>query len=406
MKKSYLILAAVAGLFASCSQEVLVDETSQNEAQKPFMFETFTQKATRAADSNKLQDFYTVFGVYGWKTVDGTVVTDAVFENTPNEYFATDAAGATVYTAGKPSDEWVLASPFAGAWYYENIRYWDKMADSYQFFAIAPYEATPNYSVAAGSDNFNIYSATSKYDISTEYNLARTDLTATPVDETVAPKAELTYFGFNKDYMISDKVVNTTKVSDVNLTFHHILAKLNVKVKKADSYKGKQVLKVNRLTIANLDKEGYFDYTTGMTTKGWTSGDKARTIDINTPYALANDPTPANNLDGNYWIETLIFPQVATCKSVNAQANVTGLTDPNLYIEYQIGNEVFKVWYDFAHIWDNTLAVDGTYEFLQGNQYTLTLTIGPDPIHFDAEVTPWVTTEKNWDVDKNVPYVP
>jgi hypothetical protein len=190
--------------------------------------------------------------------------------------------------------------------------------------------------------------------------------------------------------MIADKktVTPTTAVTsaDVQLVFHHILTKLNVKIKKDEDYKGKQELKVNELKIANLAKEGYFVYNTDMTTKGWTTSDKYD-IDITTAYSL----TETTNYDGCYWIENLIFPQTATKKAAGAQPTATDLTDIYLYIQYQIGDEVFNAYYDFADIWNSTLAIDGKFEFKQGSQYDLTLTIGPKPIHFDAKVYQWTT---------------
>ena len=353
-----------------------------------------------------------------------------MFENTPNEYFTAKASGEVVYDADgeDPEMEWSLANMYP-AWYYESIRYWDKMATSYQFFAIAPYEANPTYAVEANANNITIATADSKYDISKEYNLARTDLTANPISETEAPKGELTYSGFKKDYMIADKKVlaprGTVTTQDVQLVFHHILTKLNVMIQKSENYKSQQILKVNELKIAGLAKKGNFVYTTDMTTNGWTKADKYE-IDINTPYALANAET---NYDKKYWIETLIFPQKTNCKAAGAQPTAADLKDLYLYIQYQIGTEVYNAYYDLAYVFDPTTApveevlytaedaevIAGTknvgdvktaaeagkdFEFKQGSQYNLTLTIGPDPIHFDAEVIEWTTeTEANVSVN-------
>lgn len=388
MKKSFLMIVTAATLLASCANnDSFKASVVEEKADQPLSFTAFADKVTRGSNSNALNDFYTVFGVYGWKTVNGAVVTNAVFSNHPNEYFATDAKGTVVYDADdeKPSIEWAAASatPYVPAWYYEDVRYWDKMAESYEFFAIAPYDAAPIYTVAAGAANISIATASAKYDIEQEKNLA---LAGSPL----VPQAALTYSGYDKDFMIADKKTVSPTIAvtsaDVQLVFHHILTKLNVKIKKDEDYKGKQELKVNKLKIANLAKEGYFVYNTNMTTKGWTTSSKYD-IDITTNYSLTAD----TNYDGCYWIENLIFPQTATKKAAGAQPTATDLTDIYLYIQYQIGDEVYNAYYDFADIWNSTLAIDGEFEFKQGSQYDLTLTIGPKPIHFDAQVYEWKT---------------
>ena len=421
MKKSCLILIAAAAMLAACSDsDTYKSVVKEQNTVQTLSFSAYADKVTRGSNSTALKDFYTVFGVYGWKTVDGTVVANPVFSNHPNEYFVNDAKGDVVYdgTDEKPSQEWAITTFTLPAWFYEDVRYWDKMADNYQFFAIAPYEATPTYTVDAGDANIAIASSSAKYDVSTEYNLARTDLTADPVTEDGAPSDELVYSGFKKDYMIAEKKVvaptGTITTNDVQLVFHHVLTKLNVKIQKSENYKGKQILKVNELKIANLDKKGNFVYNTNMTTNGWTKADKYD-IDINTPYSLANDAT---NYDQKYWIETLIFPQTTNCKKGGAQPTATDLTDRYLYIQYQIGDEIFNAYYDLAYVFDVTTApveevlytaadqevIDGIknvgdvktqavagkdFEFKQGSQYNLTITVGPDPIHFEANVAAW-----------------
>lgn len=393
MKKSYLMIAAAAAMLAACSSNDTFKETTRENANQPFTFSVYADKVTKAANTNSasLQDFYTVFGVYGFKNVtrNGQATNEPVFSNEPNEYFESDAKGTIVFNGNdeKPSDEW-KTSFTAGKWYYENIRYRDKLANSYAFFAIAPYEATPNpaLDVEATYDNIKIGNSSDKYDISTEENLA---IAGTP---NAVPQENLKYSGFNKDYMLATKSDATS--SDVTMLFHHILAKLNVKIVKATTYIGSQELKVNELKINGLAKEGYYVFDTDFATKGWTTnGTYAR--DIATDYSL----TAATKYDGYYWIETLMFPQTTTCKALTAQSDATDLTDMYLYIKYQIGTETYEAYYDFAKIWGATVVNNGqgnnatnSYTFVQGNEYTLTLTVGPEPIHFDAQVTQWADT--------------
>lgn len=430
MKKSSIVLAAAVVILSACAENDTFKSAAneQQKADQALSFSAYADKVTRGTNSTALQDFYTVFGVYGWKTVaktdgNGTEELD-VFNNVPNEYFATDAKGNVVYDGDdeKPSKEWVLGDNFQGAWYYKDVRYWDKMATSYQFFAIAPYESTPTYSVNPGDANIAIATTSSRYDITTEKNLA---MVATTENGPVVPQTALTYSGFNKDYMIADKKVATPKgtvtTTDVQLIFHHILTKLNVKVKKSTSYIGTQLLKVNQLTIANLDEKGNFVYNTNMTKNGWST-EGSRDFTIATPYALANGATadPAmTDYPDNYWIETLIFPQKTNCKAEGAQPTPVELTDMYLYIQYQIGAEIFNAYYDMAYIFDPTTAPQparlytdqdpevvngekttsdtkpavpgGDFEFEQGSQYNLVITVGPEPIHFDASVIQWDT---------------
>lgn len=387
------MIATAVVLFTACSEnDTFKTAVQEQQTEQALTFSAFANKVTKAGNSAELNDFYTVFGVYGWKTVnkiDGSGTEDSpVFSNEPNEYFKKDSAGVIVYNDAneKPSDEWAVTTPYTAAWYYENVRYWDKMATSYQFFAIAPYDSLPTYSVDAGDDNISIASAAAKYDISTEKNLAMA------VDSL--PQAELAYAGFNKDYMIANKRTvapsGNVTTEDLQLVFNHILSKLNVKIKKSDKYYGKQILQVNKLKIANLAKKGYFVYDTDMTTNGWTTSEKYD-IDIDSVYALANDTVA--NYDNRYWIETLIFPQETTCKAKGSQPTATALTDLYLYIQYQIGTEVYNAYFDLAYVFNSNLEVNDTYEFEQGSQYNLTLIVGPEPIHFDAEVIEW--TPKN-----------
>ncbi|MBQ2012059.1 MAG: hypothetical protein II206_04650, partial [Bacteroidaceae bacterium] len=127
MKRNYVMMAMAAAMLASCAQTGLVEEIAE-EPQKAIGFSTFADKTTRAGEnSTKLNDFYPTFNVYGWKSIDGGANWQNVFDNVTNEYFKNDVAGTVVYTSGQPSDEWT-ADPFKAAWYYERIRYWDKLA--------------------------------------------------------------------------------------------------------------------------------------------------------------------------------------------------------------------------------------------------------------------------------------
>lgn len=401
MKKNIFIIAITAITFAGCAETEKLNQDIKNDVKAPMSFTAYSDVLTRAdaKNSTKLNDFYKVFSVYSWKTVGDDV--QEVFKNVPNEYFTSDAAGNTVYTGTKkPSDEWVVPDDISttkGYWYYENLRYWDKLA-TYQFFAIAPYDASeaPYYTVAAGADNFSLYKDEDgkRYDISTETNLMASE-----------PQNALKYYEFLKDFMIAEKkstanVAQTATASgqDVNLVFHHILSKLNVMIQKDENFKGNQNLVVTDLVIGKLKKEGNFTYTTNMTTNGWTTSSATYNIALNNKaYSLnstdQNKDEWGKNYDKCYWVENLIFPQDITCKKAYVSNAIVPQSDTEnlesyLYVAYKIGTEKFEAYYDLANVFGVGTA-NSTYSFAQGSQYRLTITVGPKPIHFAAEVSTW-----------------
>ena len=392
MKKSYLMIAAVA-LFTACSETDTFKDAVSDNAQQPLSFSAFAGKNTKAKGENtaNLQDFYDVFSVYGFKSVKRTennqdvVKKETVFGNVPVEYFATDDNGNTVYTSELPSSEWVRPNAtFTAGWYYENVRFWDKMAESYEFFAVAPYVASGEYAVESGDDNVKIKTAASPYVISTEKNLA--------IVNGVPKSQNLSYCGFERDYMVASKIektkANNALTGEVDLEFKHILAKLNIKIKLGDSYIGSQELVVNELKVNGLYEEGYYEGNTDLS--GWNvDPTKKYARDINADYSLTDATT---NYSEYYWLETLMFPQTATCKVKGIQPTATGMDDMYLYINYHIGTENYEAYYDFAAIWKANAEVNDTFSFAQGNEYNLTITVGPEPIQFDASVAAWDTT--------------
>lgn len=366
MKRNYVMMAMAAAMLASCAQTGLVEEIAE-EPQKAIGFSTFVDKATRAGvNSTKLNDFYPTFNVYGWKSIDGGTNWQKVFDDVTNEYFKTDVAGTVVYTSGQPSKEW---DPFTPAWYYEDIRYWDKLATNYQFCAYAPIaastevKATPQGEITIG-------------EVATPITVDGKNLQETPTDELI-------YSGFNKDYMTA---VSTEKQHEVDLTFTHELAKLNVKVQRDASYKSTQALFITTLEILNLKNQGYF---VRNATKTWTvSGSSEGTFAMGTGNRNLANPGDDNE---KFVIEQLLLPQNIERVITDPLANVVQSSSEFIdkacvHITYVIGNEQFDGYYALNNIFDK----NADYTFEGGKEYTLTITIGPDPIHFTPSVTEWL----------------
>lgn len=418
-----MIVIAVAAMLASCSDTTkLSNEIRQETKTEKIGFVTYSEKATRADQTNSvnLYDFYKIFDVYAWKTANNE--SQSVFSHVPVEYFtASSTSGEVVYAtdfsklAEEWGDDWATDNNIKG-WLYENVRYWDKLATKYNFYAIAPYEETPSPALTIADNNANIQIGTSSdtYKISTEKNLAIVDNKVTEGKK---------YFGFLKDYMLADK--SGTRNQLVTLNFHHILTKLNVKITLTNAYKGTQPFTIKKLHIVGLEDEGYFNYGTSMTDNGWTTtAGKTYNWKIENDYILKN--VPAANPDqteysGYYWIQTLVFPQTLTCSAEGALTAAP--TGKYLYIEYTIGDETFKAYYDLAYVFDPTLkcikdavlytdeelaadaslsqpkepavTVAGTYDLEQGSEYTINIKVGPEPIIFEAKSTKWAVEDEN-----------
>lgn len=388
MKKSIYLLAATA-LMASCNQDVLVDNMTdaQPEVNRHIGFDTFVDKATRAegTNSNALNDFYTTFYVYGWKTV-GTETT-CVFDNIPVEFFATDTRGEVVYKeeGQKPSDEWNFA---ADSWYYENVRYWDKMASNYQFSAYTP----------AAEDVVTCTSA-GIITIGSESKPVTVDDTNLLED---APSTDLAFIGFDKDYMTA---TSTDANGTVALTFKHLQAKLNIRIKLDEHITTAQDVKVTEIGVYNLNDKGYYTNATTTTTDeegnttnvpigvtGWTTGTATENYvpTVETDY-LINNADAENDVVSyhNYYVlEQLIIPQTIAKHKYETEEPTSSLTEyaeACIYVEYTIGTETFKSFSPLANIFTTA----DTYDLEGGKQYTINVIIGPAPIEFTAEVTPW-----------------
>lgn len=381
MKRAIYLLAATA-LMAGCTQsEVLVDTPNPApEVPRSISFDTFVDKATRATgtNSNALNDFYSAFVVNGWKTVGEE--TTQVFEEIVVNYYDAEATTEDAYTPGK---EW--GEDVATGWYYENIRYWDNMASAYQFSAYTPeyasneVDCTPDGTISIGTEDSPI-------------TVDETNLMSTPA-------TELAFTGFKYDYMTAQSTNNN--LNEVSLNFKHLMAKLNVRIRLDESITTAQDVSVQAFTVFNLGDKGY--YTNALDEKGkiagvsgWTISATSAGYELQIPeaYSLNNANT---NYHNHYVLEQLIIPQtVLNCEEGEDIPSLNPYNEACVYVEYTIGSETFKSYTPLANIFSNA----ASYSFEGGKQYTINITVGPKPIVFTAEVTPWETeVEGNLDME-------
>lgn len=362
MKKAIYLFAATA-LMTGCNQDVLVEQPQpQPEVDRHIGFDTFVDKATRTrgTNSNALNDFYPSFNVYGWKMVGN--VTSPVFENVTVSY----CNGVDKM----PSAEWGQGAP--AGWYYENIRYWDKMATSYQFSAYAPVAAS---AVVKCTKEGGITIGNAEAPIIVE----GTNLMAQPA------KA-LAYTGFAYDYMTAQ---STDKSADkVSLIFSHLQAKLNIRIRlDKDKVTTAQDVSVQKIQVHNLGDKAYYTNMANTGVSGWTQTTPSADYvpKVETAYSLNN---ATQNYDGSYVLEQLIIPQTIA-KSAVPSPSLNEYAEACVYVEYTIGSETFKSYSPLANIFIDNDSQETNYNFEGGKQYTINITIGPDPIEFTADVTKW-----------------
>ena len=140
MKRNYVMMAMAAAMLASCAQTGLVEEIAE-EPPKAIGFSTFADKTTRAISDTDLEKYHQTFGVWAYKTYNGT-------ESTVMDHYQVTSQGTGSGTNG---------------WHYDgtdgqalgqSLRYWDTLA-TYAFYAYAPFN----------KDNVSINSTTKKISI-------------------------------------------------------------------------------------------------------------------------------------------------------------------------------------------------------------------------------------------------
>lgn len=357
MKKIF-IFAAAAAMLASCSQDVLTDINSVSNDEGAISFSTWTNKTTRAENSSAeakadLEKYHNTFAVYGYKNVLG--VETNVFNRTVCTW---DGAATDPFTA---NNDWV----------YTPLRYWDKSADNYDFYAFSP--STVNFQLVGGPGNYSFnltgYSVDGK-------SLAQDNKVTGQFFDCFAATNEN-----NADPMIATDVkgYTTYTTEHVQLDFNHILSRLNLAVRTTILSSGATVT-LKKLMVYNMKAKGDFveAWKSGEELKNGTAGRWATYAEL-VPFGYngstdcyISGAESANFVltDAyNYVYQTLVIPQtlaVQTPFKVNG-ANVVGNgTDkPYLYIEYEIAyqgangeTETNFAYYNLASLFQNGYILD------------------------------------------------
>ena len=398
MKRLFILSAAVAAL-ASCSNSEVITEVNEPQVpDKAIAFETFSSNATRESAENSgatttegLEKHHSNFSVWGYKDVAGSDI--SVFNRR-------------------------TVSHSSSTWTYSPIRFWDKGANSYKFYACAPADAgTSNnvFTLKETSQSTNTGYAEAYYFTTGTVTLQAETLDKTTYSEEYKNSASSPDLQ-NTDYMIASKCeynnVATAASSSVQLDFNHILSRLNITVQKArktqdeDAFK-KATVSLKELSVHNMILSGSFDEGTAIpsgtlvdgTTIRWNTSSQNATSTSYTANTLTVEENP------QYVLQSLVIPQTVAYEEVKLDGTVNNSAignsnKPYIYIKYNIKSgdtdtgETFVRYINLAKAFGKS-SENESVAFNEGWQNTLHITIDADVISFKTEVYKWDTKHEN-----------
>ncbi len=333
MKKSYLMIAAAATLLAACASNDTFKDVEEQES--AITFNQVLNKTTRAYIENEASlAGEGGFIVYGYK------------KKTSEQNWT---AAQTIFNGVN------VKSTNGTSWSYDNLRFWDKNG-TYNFFAIAPYNPTTGtYSLVD-----NTAPEALKFKITGAVSAKSTDSEDYLIDREGATNISGSYSGTSHEV--------------VNIDFHHIMAKIDFKLKST--------LSSGKITVTKLTMTGW-DSGAGTFTQSLTA---TPTTLVNSEWAIPTAGTGNITLVGTGASQTSVELTCAT------NATATAVTDWYIMVPQNIAVSTltFTVDYTFE---------DGTYSETFENQVatltaaqvwgtdshtTYTLDIKPAAIEFDV----------------------
>jgi len=240
-------------------------------------------------------------------------------------------------------------------WTHTTVRFWDKSANDYAFYAYAPYSAT---AATFGTTGW-------EYSLGTQAAIA-TDADAA-IDLLIAEAHE------GKSYA---SYASSTD-HRVNFTFHHALSKLSVKAKTGTDAATAKII-VTKVEMAFPNTEG----------AKWTQTAKN---------ALPGTPSYTSYTMGTTSYTTVFDKSSNTTELTGTAASlgdeaksyiITPYYTSGAYAEVTIP---VKVTYTIKYVKDSVTETDcvstgtATIKFLQDYYYNLVLTVGPEAIEFTVD---------------------
>ena len=342
MKKSCLLMAAVATMFAACSETELVNEMNVPESNSQAIdFSSFSYKTTRGLNSTALDKYHAAgFGVWAIKGGDTQVMAN--------------------YQVVKDGDDWV----YDGKGTDQTLKYWDK-ALGYAFYAYAPY-VTSGVSFNAGVVSVDAGEYAANQNLVGDALLEKTPANTAALDAKTFSGVGAGSNSATTDWMIASTVTRTAgDVAKVEEVFSHTMSKVIVILQSTTEG---ATMDVTEVAINNVYGSGSYKSTTGWDVTAQTP----KTINGAKGLIEGDADTPKQY----YCMEYLVIP------SNNA---------PTFDIVYTLNGTEYE---------RSGLAINTITKLEPNTIYTITATIGQKPISFTTQVSTWSDKETG-DVDIN-----
>lgn len=343
-KQGLTYLLSILVLLCGCAEnDVLIDVSSANyKREVPISFVgSYVDNAT-TRHANELCTHLTTMGVWGWRNGmwdDNTLAFD---------------------------DQVICYNSDSARWEYTPLQYWREEC-TYTFYAYAPHQRQTNATVSIDPSTrmISIHHVT----------LHGHNLQDTPTGTV----KELFRDTPDTDWMVAR--AGQTAVGkagmDVEFMMQHVLSKLNIRIKADSTLLRKRFitqLTADSIVVGALAAEGDFNqqlaHTPILTTpeeaavEEWSVGSPTLYIKGTHACAIAASPT--------YLVESLVLPQC-----ISPEATVT------LYYTYHFANGHTE---QCRH---RIALTDAFSRFASGYDYTLTFTLRPRRITFEAGATGW-----------------
>ncbi|MBO6078552.1 MAG: fimbrillin family protein [Bacteroidaceae bacterium] len=363
-----LIVAAFAIIMAGCSNESVFRETEAT-AGAVISFQSYSEKPTKAInDTTTLEFYHNTFAVYATSKDKRNNQVQVVFGTNPTGNGTTSNGTVCTYSGS--------------SWNYSAPRVWDNHSN-YRFIAYAPaITANPLRFTYGTSTEVGKLGVDGRDLVANGFYLTGENLQSHPSD-----KLKHRGFSTDLDLMTSDTVSHQgTNHNPVNLLFKHILAKINVRVRKTANLND-PVITIDSIFITGLaDKGSYRESSYNLLTNdstGWTVDPDMHNPDYMLAYRTYNgapELPDANNSDPGYvklqplhYIESLIIPQaITTIDSIHAYWTVTRQESATETV-----TEPFE-----SHI---ALSETEFTSFLDRMSYTIIFTVDSDDFYFITE---------------------